>query len=93
MNISRADRNGVAAAIFKESFECKQSSCGDFASFEYHCTVLKDTPESLLLTIYRPPCFAMTTAEQLSTDLTNLTKITGNFNIHIDNTENKTARK
>ena len=48
-------KGGGIASIFNASFQCRQSSFGDFVSFEYLSTIIKGSPQIILLIIYRPP--------------------------------------
>ena len=72
---------------------------GDFPSFEYLCAVLKCSPRVLLLIIYRPPTYSANFFDDftellssISTDFDCLV-ITGDFNFHTDDLNDKCAKK
>ncbi len=48
-------RGGGVAALFKDVYQCKQVSFGQYLSFEYLGIVLKGAPRILFIIIYRPP--------------------------------------
>ena len=100
MSVCRAVRRGGGeAALFKDVYQCKQVSFGDYLSFEYLGIVLKGAPRILLLVIYRPPKYSPAFVEDF-TELLSATSsefdcfaITGDFNIHIENAESKMAKE
>ncbi|KAF7644646.1 hypothetical protein LDENG_00218380, partial [Lucifuga dentata] len=100
LNVSRVTRRGGGiAAIFNDTIQCNKISLGEFNSFEYLCTVVKTSPSILLVTIYRPPknCahFIDDFSELLSIICTGFSSfiLTGDFNIHIDNPNDNTAKE
>ena len=84
---------GGVAAAFKDSFQCRQLTRGDFESFEYLYVLLKDVPKVLLLIVFRPPGFSGSFSSNFSELLAVITTgfdhvvIAGDFNIHIPQTE------
>lgn len=46
------------AALFKEAFQCKEISAGDFNAFEYLSFILKGIPKIQFLIIYRAPRYS-----------------------------------
>ena len=100
MNKCRSGKKGGGvAAIFKSAFQCKEVLLGDFSSFEYLSFLVKGDPNVLFLIIYKPPRysgkFMDEFAELLSVICTdyNFFIITGDFNIHIDNTKDANAKE
>lgn len=95
----RANKKGGGIAnIFKASFQCTQTSFGDFASFEYLSAITKCSPNILLLTVYRPPrlsvqVFLVEFGELLSVICLQFEHIviSGDFNLHVDNPANTDA--
>jgi len=90
MSVCRAVRRGGGlAALFKDVYQCKQISFGNYPSFEYLGVVLKGAPRILLIIVYRPlkysPAFAEDFTELLSTIASEFDcfAIAGDFNIHI----------
>ena len=91
-------KGGGVAAIFKDVFNCKEMSFGDFNSFEYVSFILKGDPKVLFLIIYRPPRYS----GQFFDDFTELLSVictdynffvvTGDFNIHVDNNIDTNAK-
>ncbi|MPV02308.1 hypothetical protein FVA96_24225, partial [Escherichia coli] len=74
-------------------------SLSDFPSFEYLCVVLKGSPRVLLLIIYRPPKYSAhffddftELLSSISTDFDCLV-ITGDFNFHTDDLNDKGAKE
>jgi len=100
ISINRENRRGGGIAkIFKKEFQCQQSFYGDYASFEYLSAVLKSCPKTLLLTVYRPPTLSVAVfledfCELLSEICVHFDSIviSGDFNIHVDNSDNTHAR-
>jgi len=90
-------RGGGLAALFKDVYEYKQMSFGNYPSFEYLGIVLKGV--SSILLIYRPskysPAFAEDFTELLSTISSEFDCFAtfGDFNIHIHNGENNMAKE
>lgn len=99
-NVSRVGkRGGGVAALFQDTFECKQTSLGDFNSFEYLCIVMKGSPKVLLVVLYRPPKYSSGFINDfselisiISTDFDSFI-ITGDFNIHIDHANDNTSKE
>ncbi len=91
-------RGGGVAALFKDVYQCKQVSFGQYLSFEYLGIVLKGAPRILFIIIYRPskksPAFVEEFTELLSMISSEFDcfAIAGDFNIHIDNAEIKTTK-
>ncbi|KAL2093106.1 hypothetical protein ACEWY4_010418 [Coilia grayii] len=93
-------RGGGIANIFKTSFQCKQTTFGNFTSFEYLSTLVKCSSSMLLLTIYRPPRLSTPVfLEEFGELLLNICLrfdsliISGDFNLHVDNPENTYAKE
>ena len=84
-------KGGGEAALFKDTFQGKEISFGDFTSFEYLIFILKGVPKILFFIIYRFPGYCASFidefSELLSVILTDFNHfiLTGDFNIHIDN--------
>ncbi len=51
-------RGGGVAAIFKDVYQCKQVSFGQYLFFEYLGIVLKGAQHILFIIIYRPPKYS-----------------------------------
>jgi len=87
------------AALFKDVYQFKQVSFGDYLSFEYLGIVLKGSPRILLIVIYRPPKYSPAFVEDFTELLSTISSefdcfsITGDFNIHIDNAELNMAKE
>jgi len=77
----RAREMGGLAALFKNVYECKQISYGNYPSFEYLSIVLKGAPRILLLPPKYYPAFAEDLTELLSTIYSNFAcfAIAGDF--------------
>ncbi len=92
-------RGGGVAALFKDVYQCKQVSFGQYLSFEYLGIVLKDAPRILFIIIYRPPKYSPAFVEEFTELLSMISSefdcfaIAGDFNIHIDNAEIKTTKE
>ena len=89
-------RAGGTATIHADRLGCGSVSFGDFTSFEYHALTLCSQLPTLLVTVYRPPSlpnFHDDFAELLSIIHTNFDRIviTGDFNLHVDNKEDRKA--
>ncbi len=84
-------RGGGVAALFKDVYQCKQVSFGQYLSFEYLGIVLKGAPRILFIIIYRPPKYSPAFVEEF-TELFDYFAIAGDLNIHIDNAEIKTTK-
>ena len=91
-------KGGGIASIVNASFQCRQSSFSDFVSFEYLSTIIKGSPQIILLIIYRPPKHSPKVfLEELSEILSGICLeydcviISGDFNLHVDNPENSYA--
>ncbi|KAK9973180.1 hypothetical protein ABG768_023923 [Culter alburnus] len=100
MSVCRAvRRGGGVVALFKDVFQCKQVSFGDYLSFEYLGIVLKGAPRILLIVIYRPPKYSPAFVEDFTELLSEISSefdcfaITGDFNIHIENAESNMAKE
>ena len=92
MSVCRAGRKGGGvAALFKDVYQCKQISFGNYPSFEYLGIVLKGAPRILLIIVYRPPKYSSAFAEDFTELLSTISSefdcfaIAGDFNIHIKN--------
>ncbi len=91
-------RGGGVAALFKDVYQCKQVSFGQYLSFEYLGIVLKGAPRILFIIIYRPPKYSPAFVEEFTELLSMISSefdcfaIAGDFNIHIDNAEIKTRK-
>ena len=88
-------RGGGVAVLFNESFQCKQLSPGSFQSFEYIAIQLKASSRVLFLNVNRPPKYCADFFEDLSELLSMICVdfdcviIVGDFNIHMDNPQDK----
>ncbi len=82
-------RGGGVAALFKDVYQCKQVSFGQYLSFEYLGIVLKGAPRILFIIIYRPPKYSPAFVEEFTELLSMIFSefdcfaIAGDFNIHI----------
>ncbi len=91
-------RGGGGAALFKDVYQCKQVSFGQYLSFEYLGFVQKGAPRILFIIIYRPPKYSPAFVEEFTELLSMISSefdcfaIAGDFNIHIDNAEIKTTK-
>ncbi len=92
-------RGGGVAALFKDVYQCKQVSFGQYLSFEYLGIVLKGASRILFIIIYRPPKYSPAFVEEFTELLSMISTefdyfaIAGDFNIHIDNSEIKTTKE
>ncbi len=92
-------RSGGVAALFKDVYQCKQVSFGQYLSFEYLGIVLKGAPRILFIIIYRPPKYSPAFVEEFTELLSMISSefdcfaVAGDFNIHIDNAEIKTTKE
>ncbi len=59
-------RRGGLAAIFKDFYQCKQMSFGQYLSFEYLGIVLKYAPSILFIFIYRPSKYSLAFVEEFT---------------------------
>ncbi len=59
-------RGGGLAAIFKDFYQCKQMSFGQYLSFEYLGIVLKYAPSILFIFIYRPSKYSLAFVEEFT---------------------------
>ncbi len=90
-------RGGGGAALFKDVYQCKRISFGQYLSFEHLGIVLKVAPRILFIIIYRPlkyfPAFVKEFTELLSMISSEFDcfTIAGDFNI--DNAEIKTTKR
>ncbi len=90
-------RGGGVAALFKDVYQCKQVSFGQYLSFEYLGIVLKGAPRILFI-ITGPKIFSSLCWRVHRTVINDfhrvwLFAIAGDFNIHIDNAEIKTTKE
>ncbi len=87
-------RGGGVAALFKDVYQCKQVSFGQYLSFEYLGIVLKGAPRILFIITYSS-AFVEEFTELLSMISSEFDcfAIAGDFNIHIDNAEIKTTKE
>ncbi len=92
-------RGGGVAALFKDVYQCKQVSFGQYLSFEYLGIVLKGAPRILFIIVYRLPKYSPVFVEEFTELLSMISSefdcfaIAGDFNIHIDNAEIKTTKE
>ena len=100
MSENRVNKKGGGVAIlFNDSFQCTQISYGNFASFEYVALQLRSSPQALLLNIYRPPKYCASFfddfTELLSIICINFDRviIAGDFNIHVDNPQDRGTKE
>ncbi len=98
IRVCRTVRRG-GGALFKDVYQCKQVSFGQYLSFEYLGIVLKGAPHILFIIIYRPPKYSPAFVEEFTELLSMISSefdcfaIAGDFNIHIDNAEIKTTKE
>ncbi len=59
-------RGGGVAALFKDVYQCKQVSFGQYLSFEYLGVALKGAPCILFIIIYRPPKYSPAFVEEFT---------------------------
>ena len=100
LDVVRAHKKGGGiATFFRDIFNCKQTSFGEFLSFEYLSAIFKCSPQILLTILYRPPqhstVFFNELAELFSIITTEFDSlvIAGDFNIHVDNSEDNRAKE
>ena len=93
-------RGGGIANIFKDIFQCKQASYGDFTSFECLCALIKCSPNILLVTIYRPPrCSAHAFLDEFRELLSTICLqydciiVSVDFNLHVDDPKNTSTKE
>ncbi len=97
ISVCRTVRRG-GGALFKDVYQCKQVSFGQYLSFEYLGIVLKGAPRILFIIIYRPPKYSPAFVEEFTELLSMISSefdcfaIAGDFNIHIDDAEIKTTK-
>ncbi len=94
----RTVRRGGVAALFKDLYQYKQISFGQYLSFEYLGIALKVAPRILFIIIYRPPKYSPAFVEEFTELLSTISSefdcftIARDFNIHIDNAEIKNTK-
>ncbi len=99
ISVCRTVRRGGVAALFKDVYQCKHVSFGQYLSFEYLGIVLKGAPRILFIIIYRPPKYSPAFVEEFTELLSMISSefdcfaVAGDFNIHIDNAEIKTTKE
>ncbi len=59
-------RGGGVAVLFKDVYQCKQVSFGQYLSFEYLGIVLKGAPRILFIIIYRPTKYSPAFVEEFT---------------------------
>ena len=85
-------KGGGIAAIFSDILSCKCVLFGVYSTFEYLTLVPKSVHPCLVITIYRPPRLKKGFISEFGEFLSKITVnydsilISGDFNIHIDNT-------
>ena len=85
-------KGGGVGIIFNDSLQCKQMSFGHFTSFEY---VALNSTRVLFLNIYRPPKYCATFFDEFTELLSiicidfDYVVIVGDFNIHVDNPQDR----
>ena len=91
-------RGGGTASITKNTFKSKEVSFNSYSSFEFHAFVFS-SPPILCITVYRPPHHSTSFISEFSELLFiihtsyNRILITGDFNLHIDNTSDPLSRE
>uniref|UniRef100_A0A3B3HFB5 Reverse transcriptase domain-containing protein n=1 Tax=Oryzias latipes TaxID=8090 RepID=A0A3B3HFB5_ORYLA len=94
-------KGGGVSALFRDNIATRRLSFGVFSSFEYVSfkIELKQTPPLLCIVMYKPPqhsqSFIDDFTEMLSvvcTDFDGLV-ITGDFNVHVDNVNDRNAKE
>lgn len=93
-------KGGGVAILFNESLQCKQMCYGNFDSFEYVALQLNSSSRALFLNIYRPPKYSTTSFFDDFTELLSIicidfdcVLIVGDFNIHVDNPQDKGTKE
>ena len=92
-------KGGGIATFFRDIFNCKQTSFGEFLSFEYLSVIFKCSPRILLIILYRPPQYSAIFFNELAELLSIVTTefdvliIAGDFNIHVDNSEDNRTKE
>ena len=92
-------KGGGIASFFRDNFNCKRTLFGEFVSFEYLAIVFKCSPRILFIIVYRPPQYSSDFFNELTELLSIITTefnaliIAGDFNIHVDNTEDNRAKE
>ncbi|KAI4800683.1 hypothetical protein KUCAC02_009526 [Chaenocephalus aceratus] len=92
-------KGGGVAILFNDSIQCRKTSYGNFDSFEYVALQLKCSSRALFLNIYRPPKYCASFFDDL-TELLSIVcidfdrlVIVGDFNIHVDNPQDRGAKE
>ena len=92
-------RGGGVAVLLKNSFQFRRLSFSNFSSFEYLALQLKSSPRAVLLNVYRPPKYCKDFFDDFNELLSILCVeydcllIVGDFNIHVDNPEDRMAKE
>lgn len=84
-------KGGGVAAIFSDNLSCKNILSGNYSTFEYLAIVMKSASPFLVLTVYHPPKLKKGFIDEFTELLSKISVkydtvlISGDFNIHIDN--------
>ncbi|CAJ1082756.1 hypothetical protein KUCAC02_009465 [Xyrichtys novacula] len=100
MSETRKHRKGGGVAIlFKDSMQCKQMYYGNFPSFEYVAFQLNSATRAIFLNIYRPPKYCVNFFDDFTELLSiicidfDCVVIVGDFNIHVDNPQDRGTKE
>ncbi|KAL7406155.1 hypothetical protein ABVT39_014107 [Epinephelus coioides] len=91
-------RGGGTASVSKTTMSSNEVSFSSYTSFEHHAFVFS-SPPILCITVYRPPQYSTSFISDFSELLSiihsnyNRILITGDFNLHIDNTSDPVSRE
>ena len=92
-------KGGGVAILFNDSFKCTKLSYGNFASFEHVALQLRSSPQAIFLNIYRPPKYCAAFFEDFAELLSAIcidfdcVIIAGDFNIHVDNPQDRGTKE
>ena len=92
-------KGGGVAILFNDSLQCKQMSYGNLDSFEYVALQLNSSSRVIFLNIYRPPKYCATFFDDFAELLSiicidfDCVVIVGDFNIHVDNPQDRGTKE
>ena len=92
-------KGGGVAVLFHDSFQYKQMSYKNFASFEYVALQMNSPGRVLFVNIYRPPKNSTSFFEDFSELLSiicvdfDCVAVVGDFNIHTDNVQDRLSKE
>ncbi len=92
-------KGGGVATPFNSVYQCKELSYWKSDSSEYIAMQLRSSCQTLLVTAYRPPKYSTHFFDDFATLLSavcidfSCVAIVGDYNIHIDNSEDSSAKE